>query len=209
MMLKLKNKIAGLIWASSRETKCPEGDSILSLKNKQPDTITGVFLAHRLIINNVDWVHAEPGTRTWKNNKLNNTEQLQGRGHWWLQPCVGTRNSISCQLSDFYAATIWHRAGKGEKDRLCLSPGCEKPEEGKKKIMKNLEHLSVICTEPLQAARCRYFIYRSVCLVYLHNSAASVKLFRNIHRKMRAFNWIPFKLPLGLIIQKRLSQNFW
>lgn len=41
------------------ETKCPEGDSILSLKNQQPDTITGDFLAHRLIINNVDWAHAE------------------------------------------------------------------------------------------------------------------------------------------------------
>lgn len=92
MMLKLKNKIEGLIWASSRETKCPEEDSILSLKNQQPDTITGDFLAHRLIINNVDWVHAE---LAWhkdmkEQHKLNNTEHLQGRGHWWLQPCVGT-----------------------------------------------------------------------------------------------------------------------
>lgn len=109
MMLKLKNKIEGLIWASSRETKCPEGDSILSLKNQQPDTITGVFIAHRLIINNVDWVYAE---LAWhkdmkKQHKLNNTEQLQGRGHWWLQPCVGTRNSISCQLIEDQELLKW------------------------------------------------------------------------------------------------------
>lgn len=100
MMLKLKNKIEGLIWASSRETKCPEGDSVLSLKNQQPDTISGDFLAHRLTINNDDWVHAELAWHKGikEQHKLNNTEQLQGRGHWWIQPCVGTRNSISCQL---------------------------------------------------------------------------------------------------------------
>lgn len=202
MMLKLKNKIAGLIWASSRETKCPEGDSILSLKNQQPDTITGDFLAHRLIINNVDWAHAE---LAWhKDMKKQQTVAIGDSSPVWE---LETAFPVSC-LTFMLLQSDTGREKVKKTDCVYLRD-VRSQKKAKKKKMKNLEHLSVICTEPLQAARCRYFIYWSVCLVYLHNSAASVKLFRNIHRKMRAFNRIPFKLPLGLIIQKRLSQNFW